>query len=92
MEFYSNSRLSSTYFSKSEFKFELSILIIYEFKFELSILIIYEFKFEFHKISFFEFEFRQMNTQNRDNFFTAGAHALKKEKIFRNCSRFKIIP
>ena len=31
------------------------------------------------KISFFEF--RQMNIQNRDNFFTPGAHAIKKKKI-----------
>ena len=46
------------------------------------------------KISFFEFkfEFRQMNIQNRDNFFTAGAHAIKKMKIFRSCSRFKTVP
>ena len=36
------------------------------------------------KISFFEFkfEFRQMNIQNRDNFFTAGAHAIKMIKYF----------
>ena len=54
IEFYSSS--SSTYFSKSEFKFEFSNLIIYEFK----------------------FEFRQMNIQNRDNFFTAGAHEINK--------------
>ena len=36
-----------------------------------------------------------MNIQNRDNFFTAGAHAIKKNKkikIFRSCSRFKTIP
>ena len=33
-----------------------------------------------------------MNIQNRDNFFTAGAHAIKKIKIFRSCSRFKTIP
>jgi len=33
-----------------------------------------------------------MNIQNRDNFFTAGAHAIKKIKIFRSCSKFKIIP
>ena len=46
------------------------------------------------KISLFEFkfEFRQKNVQNRDNFFTAGAHAIKKIKIFRSCSRFKTIP
>ena len=30
-----------------------------------------------------------MNIQNRDNFVTAGAHAIKKMKIFRSCSRFK---
>ena len=34
IEFYSNSSSSSAYFSKSEFKFEFSNLIIYEFKFE----------------------------------------------------------
>ena len=33
-----------------------------------------------------------MNTQNRDNFFTSSAHAIKKIKIFRSCSRFKTIP
>ena len=33
-----------------------------------------------------------MNIQNRDNFFTAGAHAIKKIKIFRSCSKFKTIP
>ena len=33
-----------------------------------------------------------MNTQNRDNFFTAGAHVIKKIKIFRSCSRFKTMP
>ena len=33
-----------------------------------------------------------MNNQNRNNFFTAGAHAIKKIKIFRSCSRFKTIP
>ena len=33
-----------------------------------------------------------MNIKNRDNFFTAGAHAIKKIKIFRSCSRFKTIP
>ena len=33
-----------------------------------------------------------MNIQNRDNFFTAGAHAIKKIKIFRSCSRLKTIP
>ena len=33
------------------------------------------------KISFFKFKFRQINIQNRDNFFTAGAHAIKKIKI-----------
>ena len=33
-----------------------------------------------------------MNTQNRDNFFTVGAHAIRKIKIFRSCSRFKTIP
>ena len=46
------------------------------------------------KLSFFEFkfEFRQMNIQNRDNFFTSRAHAIKKIKIFCSCSRFKIIP
>ena len=32
-----------------------------------------------------------MNIQNRDNFFTAGAHAIKKLKIFRSCSRFKTL-
>ena len=51
-------------------------------QFEFSNLIMYEFKFEF----------RQMNIQNRDNFFTAGAHAIKKIKIFCSCSRFKTIP
>ena len=30
-----------------------------------------------------------MNIHNRDNFFTAGAHAIKKIKIFRSCIRFK---
>ena len=46
------------------------------------------------KMSFseFKFELRQINIQNRDNFFTAGAHAIKKIKIFRSCSRFKTIP
>ena len=34
MEFYSSSSSSSTYFSKSELKFEFSNLIIYELKFE----------------------------------------------------------
>ena len=38
-----------------------------------------------------KFEFRQRNIQNRDNFFTASAHAIKKIKIFRSCSRFKTI-
>ena len=33
-----------------------------------------------------------MNIQNRDNFFNAGAQAIKKIKIFRSCSRFKTIP
>ena len=33
-----------------------------------------------------------MNIQNRNNFFTGGAHAIKKIKIFRSCSRFKTIP
>ena len=33
-----------------------------------------------------------MNVQNRYNFFTAGAHAIRKIKIFRSCSRFKTIP
>ena len=33
-----------------------------------------------------------MNIQNLDNFFTAGAHAIKKIKIFRSCSKFKTIP
>ena len=33
-----------------------------------------------------------MNIQNRDNFFTAGSHAIKKIKIFRSCSRFNTIP
>ena len=33
-----------------------------------------------------------MNIQNRNNFFTAGAHAIKKIEIFRSCSRFKTIP
>ena len=71
---------SSIHFSKSEFKFEFSNLL---FTSSSSI-----------KISFFEFkfEFRQMNIQSRDNFFTAGAHAIKKIKIFRSCSRFKTIP
>ena len=32
-----------------------------------------------------------MNIQNRDNFFTAGAHAIKKIKIFCSRSRFKTI-
>ena len=32
-----------------------------------------------------------MNVQNRNNFFTAGAHAIRKIKIFRSCSRFKTI-
>ena len=32
-----------------------------------------------------------MNIQNRDNFFIADAHAIKKIKIFRSCSRFKTI-
>ena len=32
-----------------------------------------------------------MNIQNRDNFFTAEAHAIEKIKIFRSCSRFKTI-
>ena len=32
-----------------------------------------------------------MNIQNRDNFFTAGAHAIKEIKIFYSCSRFKTI-
>ena len=33
-----------------------------------------------------------MNIPNEDNFFTAGAHAIKKINIFRSCSRFKTIP
>ena len=33
-----------------------------------------------------------MNIQNRDNFFTPGAHAIKKIKIFRLCTRPKTIP
>ena len=33
-----------------------------------------------------------MNIQNRDKFSTAGAHAIKKIKLFRSCSRFKTIP
>ena len=80
IEFYSSLSSSSTYFGKSEFKFEFSNLFIDEF--------------EFDKISFFEFKFkfRQTNIQNRDNFFTAGAHAIKRTKIFRSCSRFKTIP
>ena len=32
-----------------------------------------------------------MNLQNRDNFFTADALAIKKIKIFRSCSGFKTI-
>ena len=45
-------------------------------------------------MSFFEFkfEFRQINIQSRDNFFTAGTHAMKQRKIFRSCNRFKTIP
>ena len=39
-----------------------------------------------------DFEFRQMNIQNRGNFFTAGAQPIKKIKIFRSCSRFKTMP
>ena len=65
IEFYSSS--SSTYFSKSEFKFEISNLIFTNSSSSST------------KISFFEF--RQMNIQNRDNIFTAGAHAIKKIKI-----------
>ena len=52
-------------------------------KSEFSNLIIYE--FDKNTV----FEFRQMNIQNRDNFFTAGAHAIKKIKKFRSCGRFK---
>jgi len=37
IEFYLSSSLSSTYFSKSEFKFEFSNLIIYEFEFRKNI-------------------------------------------------------
>ena len=33
-----------------------------------------------------------MNIQNRDNFFTTGAHAIKKIMIFCSCSGFKTIP
>ena len=33
-----------------------------------------------------------MNIQSRDNFFTAGAHAIKRIKIFHSCSGFKTIP
>ena len=33
-----------------------------------------------------------MNIQNRDNFLTPGAHAIKKIKIFRSSTRFKTIP
>ena len=33
-----------------------------------------------------------MNIQNRDNFFTTDAHAIKQIKIFHSCSRFKTIP
>ena len=81
IKIYSSSSSSLTYFSNSRFKFEFSNLIIYEFK------------LEFEKISFFQFkfEFRQMNIQNRDNFFTAGAHAIKMIKIFRSCNRFKTL-
>ena len=58
---------SSTYFSKSEF----------------SNLIFTSSSSSSTKISFFEFKFeiRQMNIQNRDNFFTAGARANKMIKI-----------
>ena len=67
IEFYSSSSL--TYFSKSEFKFEFSNLIFTSSSSSST------------KISFFELEFRQRNIQNRDNFFTARAHAIKKIKI-----------
>ena len=67
IKFYSSSSSSSTYFSKSEFKFEFSNLIFTSSSSSST------------KISFFEF--RQMNIQNRDIFFTAGAHAIKKMKI-----------
>ena len=30
-----------------------------------------------------------MNIQIRENFFTAGAHAIKKIKVFRSCSSLK---
>ena len=68
IEFYSSSSSSSTYFSKSEFKFEFCNLI---FTSSSST-----------KISFleFKFEFRQRTIQNRDNFFTARAHAIKIKK------------
>ena len=57
---------SSSYFSKSEF----------------SNIIFTSSSSSSTKISFFEFkfEFRQVNIQNRDNFFTAGAHGNKKDK------------
>ena len=60
IEFYS----SSTYFSKSEFKFSNLIFT----------------SSSSPKISFFEFEFRQRNIQNRNHFFTTRAHAIKKIK------------
>ena len=67
IEFYSSS--SSTYFSKSEFKFEFSNLIFTSSS--PTKIIFFGFKFEF----------RQRNMQNRDNFFTARVHANKKIKI-----------
>ena len=33
-----------------------------------------------------------MNIQNRDNFFTVDAHAIKKMKVLCSCSRIKTIP
>ena len=57
-------------------EFYLSSSSTYFGKFEFSNLIFTSST----KISFFEF--RQMNIQNRDNFFTAGALAIKKIKIW----------
>ena len=58
-----------------------------EFKFEFFYLIVYEFKFELDKNKLF-----RIQADEYYNFFTAGAHAIRKIKIFRSCSRVKTIP
>ena len=72
--------------------FEFNLFTKSEFNLEFFNLIIYEFKFAFDKNKLFGFQVRvdADNTQYRDNFFTAGVHAIKKIKIFRWCSRSRL--